>query len=240
MAQRLFTFDEARSPLLSTERSWPEKSAKEALLFTLSIDPWLDVLTSKYGKIVEMTVLDEGDDPPDITVRFEQGTVGFEMTKMLPQKFGYFDSVIENDRTLPFKIAPTLSGLEFKSKKQVIDYASNRSGFGGWETSSERLELWINEATNMFMKKVGRTRTVGFEYVVMFAQGPYLNCHEAIDVIEALNQIIQTEIGVFPSLIVILWDSPYNYESWLMVRNEETKYIKRSFDSAETSSACSG
>ena len=36
MAKRLFTFDEARSPLLFTEPSWPKKSAREAWLFTFS------------------------------------------------------------------------------------------------------------------------------------------------------------------------------------------------------------
>ena len=224
MAKRSFTFDEARSQLF-IEASWPKKSAEEARFFTLSIDPWLGVLTSKYGKIVEMTALDEGDDPPDISVRFEQCTVGFEITKMLPKKFGLFDSVHKADKTLRFWIVPPLSGPELKSKKQALNYARNPSGYGGYETTSERLELWINKATDMFMQKVGRARAVGFEYVVMFADGDHLNCHEAIDVIEALNQIVQTGIGTFPSLIVFRWNSQSNYESWLVVRDEEIKYI---------------
>jgi hypothetical protein len=217
MAKRPFTFDTAADPSGLISQGWPNKTACEAWRFAVAVKDWTTLLVSVHGEILDMHALDNGDDPPDIIVRFKERVVGFEMTNLVPEKFAHFEAVIRGQRKNNCTVSPSLSSPAFTSKDDMRNYAVNLDG--GWTLTESEVKAWTQEATVKFDKKALKAGKDTYEYLVMFADSSDLSSFEAAAVVSALNQRIQGLTQPL-SLILFIWTNHCVYESWLFRKAE--------------------
>jgi len=225
MAKRPFTLKAADKPNELINQGWPEKTALEVWKFGVSVRSWLKLLETTHGQIVEMFAHDNGDDPPDVFVRFENDSFGFEMTELIPEKFAKFDHVVRDLRKTNCTVSPSLSGPELKTKKAMANYAVSIHTGGGWTHSGKETAAWVIEASNKFAVKAAKAGKATFRYLVMFADSSHINSHEVEAVLSNLNQTIQGRAEDFPSLILFRWTNPYQYESWVLRKGTDVLSI---------------
>jgi hypothetical protein len=216
--KRPFTLKDTPKEL--EERGWPSKSSLEALQFIVSAKPWLDHLTSSYGRITEILHLDNPDDPPDVCVTFENGMIGFEVTKLVPEEFAHFDDVVSDARKDNCTISPNLSAGKL-NREQMINFALDLTGTTGWAPVEEETRLLKARIEFQFRKKVDRARKHGFQFIVMYADSSHLGSTYTCPVARHLNEIIQNESGSFPRVIIFVEASPTSYETFLLSKAQQ-------------------
>jgi hypothetical protein len=218
--KRRFTFDDSAKELEA--RGWPRKSSLEARQFVVSIRPWLDHLSSKYGEITEMLHLDNPDDPPDVYVTFENSTIGFEVTQLLPEEFAHFEQVISDFRKDHFTVSPTLSAGKL-TRGEMVRMGLDLDGMRGLAAVGEETRLLKARFESQFRKKTDIAGKQGFQFLVMYADSHHLSSTYSLPIACHLNEIIQNEGGPFPSVIIFVDSNPTTYETFLLIKGQQAR-----------------
>lgn len=225
MAFRDFTLEEAKSPQSLLDKGWSQKGAHEVWQFSTAITPWLQVLEKRHGKIDAWSHADGGDDPPDVMGKLgKKVMIGFEITRLLPQKIGHFDHVVEDVAHSRFTARPTLSGPSFDSHEEMKNYALNYTSNKAWVSVVDEAVEWYRECWRMFHQKAIKAQASKFNYVIMTSDQRSLDAKITAECMHKQMQEIDIDL---PGLILHSQISLNQFQSWFLEKGCAIRYASR-------------